>query len=122
MRSITTTADAVSTSKTRTVTCLKSSPARTAAADGIHETRQAAGRQVNTSRQLMVCGRPGEATNAAVASAISGSADCREGATSALSPFGSQLRTLVSAARRSLAQALSQDHFVERTNRIWAAS
>ena len=48
MRSITTTADAVSTLKTRTVTCLKSSPARTAAADGIHETRQAAAKQVNT--------------------------------------------------------------------------
>ena len=43
VRSITTTADAVSTSKTRTATCLKSSPARTAAADGIHETWQAAG-------------------------------------------------------------------------------
>ena len=48
MRSITTTTDAVSISKTRTVTCLKSSPARTAAADGIHETRQAAAKQVNT--------------------------------------------------------------------------
>jgi hypothetical protein len=48
VRSITTTTDAVSTSKTRTVTCLKSSPARTAAADGIHEIRQAAAKQVNT--------------------------------------------------------------------------
>jgi len=38
VRSITTTADAVSTSKTRTVTCLKSLPARTAAANEIHET------------------------------------------------------------------------------------
>jgi hypothetical protein len=38
-RSITTTADAESTSRISTVTSLKSSPARMAAADGIHEAR-----------------------------------------------------------------------------------
>ena len=56
MRSITTTADAESTLKSRTATCLKSSPARTAVADGIHETRQAAVnyRQIGLSRALLI--------------------------------------------------------------------
>ena len=53
VRSITTTADAVSTSKTRTATCLKSSPARTAAADGFIELGRPPG--LRHQRLLPVC-------------------------------------------------------------------